>query len=298
MARALTLRPSAKINWSLRVGRRNDDGYHDVQTILQSIDVSDTLVFTRRVGPFAMTSRSTDVPVGESNLVWRAARAVWLAAGRAGDPRDAHVKLTKEIPVGAGLGGGSADAAAALVGLNAIWNLKIPSGDLAQLGASLGADVPFFLTGGTAMGVGRGDQIFPLVDVKPLGVVLITPPFGVSTAEAYGWFDADGPAQKPATPGPSVVDGLPVGWPAGPLHIINDLQPPVARRHPLIQEAIDACRAEGAMGAAMTGSGSAVFGVFSLAGAPRAARRLRRREWQVLATRTLTRTQARRRLTL
>jgi 4-diphosphocytidyl-2-C-methyl-D-erythritol kinase len=82
----------------------------------------------------------------------------------------------------------------ALVGLNATWNLKIPSGDLAQLGASLGADVPFFLTGGTAMGVGRGDQIFPLVDVKPLGVVIIKPSFGVSTADAYGWLDADGRA--------------------------------------------------------------------------------------------------------
>jgi 4-diphosphocytidyl-2-C-methyl-D-erythritol kinase len=119
----------------------------------------------------------------------------------------------------------------------------------------------------------------------------------VSTADAYGWLDADGGAHL-SDPGLSAVEGLPVGWPGGPLHIFNDLQPPVARRHPLIQEAIDACRAEGAIAAAMTGSGSAVFGVFPLAGAPRAARRLRRREWQVLATRTLTRTQARRRLTL
>ena len=294
MARTLTLRPPAKINWSLRIGRRREDGYHDVETILQSIDLSDTLVFTRKAGPFGFTSSAADVPADESNLIWRAARALWTAAGRTDDPRDAHAKLTKAIPVGAGLGGGSADAAAALVGLNAIWNLKFPAAVLAHIGASLGADVPFFMTGGTAMGVGRGDRIYPLVDVKPMGLVIIKPSFGVSTADAYRWLDEDGLTQ------PSQGGGLDLqaGWPAGMLHIINDLQAPVARRHPVIQDAIDACRREGALAAAMTGSGSAVFGVFQSAAALRAARRLRRRDWLVVVTRTLTRAQARRRLTL
>jgi len=294
MARTLTLRPPAKINWSLRIGPRREDGYHDVETILQSIDLSDTLVFTRKAGPFSLTSTGADVPVDESNLIWRAARALWTAAGRTDHPHDAHVKLTKAIPVGAGLGGGSADAAAALVGLNAIWHLKFSPGVLAHIGAGLGADVPFFMTGGTAIGVGRGDRIYPLVDVKPMGLVLIKPSFGVATADAYRWLDEDTAAQ----PAPSACADLPSGWPAGSLHILNDLQAPVTRRHPQVQEAIDALRREGALAAAMTGSGSAIFGVFQSAAALRAARRLRRRDWLVVVTRTLTRAQARRRLTL
>ena len=294
MARALTLRPSAKINWSLRVGPRRADGYHDVQTILQSIDLSDTLVFRRTPGAFVLASSSAGVPADETNLVWRAAHAIWRAAGRAGDPRGAHVKLTKGIPVGAGLGGGSADAAAALVGLNAIWNLKMPRADLALVAATLGADVPFFLTGGTAMGLGRGDVIYPLADVKKLGLVILKPSFGVRTADAYGWHAGDTREDQPDSTGEAVA----VGWPAGPVRIINDLQMPVARRHPLIDEAIAACRREGALAAAMTGSGSAVFGVFPTGGANRAARRLQRPDWQVLPTRTLTRAEARRRLAL
>jgi 4-diphosphocytidyl-2-C-methyl-D-erythritol kinase len=294
MPRALTLRPPAKINWSLIVGPRQPDGYHDVRTILQTIDLSDTLVIKSKPGPFTLVSRSSDAPADATNLVYRAAHALWSAAGRSGDPRDASVQLTKAVPVGAGLGGGSADAAAALVGLNAVWQFKIARPDLMRLGASLGADVPFFLAGGTALGVGRGDEVYPLADVRRLGIVIIKPTFGVSTADAYGWLDAD----RQAAPSGRVATDLDVGWPTGPMRLINDLQSPVSGRHAVIQEAIDACLAEGALAAAMTGSGSAVFGVFSMAAAPRAARRLRRRAWRVLPTRTLSRTEAGRRMTL
>ena len=294
MSSALTLHPPAKINWSLLVGPRRDDGYHDVRTILQTIDLCDTLAIKSKPGPFVFTSSSRDVPQDDSNLVWRAARALWSAAGRPGDPRDARVKLTKRIPVGAGLGGGSSDAAAALVGLNAIWQLKFGGHDLVRLAASLGADVPYFLTGGTALGVGRGDEVYPLVDTKRFGIVVLKPSFGVSTADAYGWLDTDRESDRIAC----ACAELQVGWPAGPLRIINDLQTPVSRRHPAIQDAIEACYREGAVAAAMTGSGSAVFGVFLPANGPRAARRLRRREWQVLPTRTLSRAEAGRRMAL
>jgi 4-diphosphocytidyl-2-C-methyl-D-erythritol kinase len=294
MVRALTLHPPAKINWSLHVGPPQEDGYHAVRTVLQTIDLSDTLVFRPHHGPFALVTKATDVPADATNLVWRAAHALWTAAGRDGDPRDAHVTLVKRIPVGAGLGGGSADAAAALVGLNAIWRCRLTRHDLAHLGAALGADVPFFLTGGTGLGVGRGDEVYPLMDVKRLALVIIKPDFGVSTAQAYGWLDADRRDRGPA----SVGTELPVGWPAGPIAITNDLQLPVTARHPVIQEAIDACLEAGAMAAAMSGSGSAVFGVFSSSAAPRAARRLRRRDWRVVATRTLRRREAERRMAL
>jgi 4-diphosphocytidyl-2-C-methyl-D-erythritol kinase len=293
-SRSVILRPPAKINWSLIVGPRQSDGYHDVRTILQTIDLSDTLEIKATRGPFMLTSRSNEAPADASNLVWRAAQALWSAAGRAGDPRDARVKLTKVVPVGAGLGGGSADAAAALIGLNAIWKLKIPLPELVQIGAALGADVPFFFTGGTALGVGRGDEVYPLADIRRFGLVIVKPAFGVSTAEAYGWLDAERQADRVAC----ACAEINVGWPSGPLRIINDLQTPVSRRHSAIQDAIEACYRAGALAAAMTGSGSAVFAVFSPAQAARAARRLQRRDWRVLSTRTLSRTEASRRMAL
>jgi 4-diphosphocytidyl-2-C-methyl-D-erythritol kinase len=190
-ARAIILRPSAKVNLLLRVGPRRPDGYHEVRTLLQSIAISDTLTITARRGPFVLATRTPGVPTDASNLVWKAAAALWRAAGRDGDPRDAHVKLDKQIPTAAGLGGGSADAAAALLGLNRLWDLRLSRRDVVALAARLGADVPFFLLGGTALGVGRGDEIYPVDDIERLGVVVIKPSFGVATAEAYGWFDAD-----------------------------------------------------------------------------------------------------------
>ncbi len=296
MARALTLRPPAKINLLLRVGPRQETGYHDVRTIMQTIGVSDALTFTPRTGPFGLSSRSHGVPADETNLVWRAATALWRAAGRAGDPRDVHITLDKDIPVAAGLGGGSADAAAALVGLNRVWGLGLPIRDLTRLARELGADVPFFLLGGTAIGTGRGDDVYPLEDASRLGVVVIKPALSVSTADAYGWLDAD--CLAGVTGGGRAPMDLAVGWVSGPVAVVNDLEGPVCRRHPQVQDAIEACLGAGALAAAMSGSGSAVFGVFSESAAPRAARRLRRPDWLVLPTRTLARAEARRRIGL
>ena len=120
MSRTLVLRPPAKINLTLRVGPLRGDGFHDVRTLLQSIALSDTLTVTARRGPFALAAGGPGVPTDETNLVSRAAAALWRALGRDGEPRDAHVKLVKQIPLAAGLGGGSADAAAALVALNVV----------------------------------------------------------------------------------------------------------------------------------------------------------------------------------
>jgi 4-diphosphocytidyl-2-C-methyl-D-erythritol kinase len=296
MARALTLRPCAKINLLLRVGPRRDDGFHDVRTILQTIGLADTLVMTPRSGPFVLAARSPGLAADRTNLVWRAAAALWRAAGRAGDPRDVHVKLEKVIPAAAGLGGGSADAAAALVGLNRIWSLGLSPRDLAQLAAELGSDVPFFLVGGTAIGLGRGDEVYPLEDAARLGVIVIKPAFSVNTADAYAWLDAD------RAGGQTQGDGRPaevsLGWVSGPVSLANDLQGPVARRHPGIVQAIEACQRAGALGAVMSGSGSAVFGLVPEATAARAARTLRRPDWLVLPAHTVGRTEARRRLGL
>jgi len=298
MSRILVLRPSAKINLTLRVGPRLPDGYHEVRTLLQSVALSDSLTLAARRGPFALATRTPGVPADRDNLVWKAAELLWRSAGRTGEPRDAHVKLEKGIPSAAGLGGGSADAAAALVGLNTLWDLRRPRRELLKLASMLGSDVPFFLQGGTAFGVGRGDELYPVDDIHRLGLIVIKPSFGVSAADAYRWLDEDRAAGEASESGAGVRRDLEVGWPNGPIALGNDLEEPVSRRHPAIREMVAACLREGAAAAAMTGSGSAVFGVFSEASAKRAIRRLQRPDWLVQLTRTLSRQESRRRLGL
>ncbi len=293
-ARSLVLRPSAKINLTLRVGPVRADGFHEVRTLLQSIALADTLTITGRSGPFVLTVRGPGAPEGRDNLVYRAAERLWQHVGRTGEPRDAHVRLEKRIPSAAGLGGGSADAAAALVGLTQAWDERVSRRDLARLAAELGSDVPFFLQGGTVLAAGRGEEIYPVDDVRRLGVVVIKPSFGVGTADAYRWHD-EGGAPREERGGPAEVD---LGWGSGGVALINDLEGPVAARHPEIGEMLRALVREGALGAAMTGSGSAVFGLFTEVAARRAVTRLQRPDWLVMLTRTLGRREAAKRLGL
>lgn len=293
----LILRPSAKINLNLRVGPRRPDGYHDVRTVLQSIALHDELRIQATRGPFELVVEGAGVPAGDTNLVWRAARALWTALRRGGEPQHARVTLDKQIPVGAGLGGGSADAAAALLGLHKLWKGRLAPADLHRLAAGLGADVPFFLVGGTAIGVDRGDEIYPLVDGPRLGVIIVQPPFAVATADAYRWFDEGHAA--PADAG-AIGGRIKMGWPTGPLAVVNDLQAPVAARYPILTDIIWACRRAGAEAAGMTGSGSAVFAVLDPGAVAGAAQELARKSegWRVLATRTLARRDACRRIGL
>jgi 4-diphosphocytidyl-2-C-methyl-D-erythritol kinase len=228
-------------------------------------------------------------------LIWRAAAALWRALGRDGEPRDAHVRLEKNIPAAAGLGGGSANAAAALVGLNRLWQGRLTLQGLVPIAATLGADVPFFLVGGTAVGVGRGDEIYPVDDVSRLGVIIIKPSIQVATPDAYRWLDEDRAAGRG---GGAMAKPLDVGWSHGPVAVGNDLQASVARRHAVIDEMVSACLRQGALTSAMTGSGSAVFGVFREAAARAALQRLQRPDWWLALTRTLSRSEARRQMGL
>ena len=300
MGRTLVLRPAAKINLTLRVGPARGDGYHDVRTLMQSVAVMDTLTVTARRGPFNFQASGAGVPADDTNLVARAAAALWRALGRDGVPRDAHIKLVKQIPIAAGLGGGSADAAAALIGLNTIWDGRRSPQQLAAIGATLGSDVPFFLQGGTALATGRGDEVYPVDDASRFGVVIIKPSFGVATADAYRWLDEDRAASGDLGPntGQALARDLDIGWKVGPIALVNARQDPVARRHAAITEIVGALARAGARAAAMTGSGSAVFGLFGEAQAPRAARRLQRPDWLVLVSRTLARREASRRIGL
>ena len=160
----------AKINLSLEVIGRRDDGYHEIATILQTVDLADTV--TLRAGD-GLTVECDDASLsGQDNIVWRAAVAL---ANHTGIASNAHITIEKRIPVAAGLGGGSADAAEALRGLNRLWRLDLPEPELASVAASLGSDVPFLLNGGTALATGRGEQVQPLCGADGLPVLLVAP---------------------------------------------------------------------------------------------------------------------------
>ena len=249
-ARSVVVRAFAKINLSLRLTGTRPDGFHELQTVLQAIDLADTLTCSARPGPFRLACRAAGVPRDRGNLVWRAADALWRAAGRDGDPRDAAIAITKRIPPQGGLGGGSSDAAAALLALRRVWGVPIEDEQLHAIGRSLGADVPFFLVGGTALGLGRGDELYPLADLPRWWVLLALPPFGVSTADAYGWFDADQADGAPPGAGHQRLDGV---WLAHATALVNDLEAPVVRRHPEIGRLRDVLKDRGAVMAAMSG---------------------------------------------
>lgn len=296
----MRVRAFAKINRSLRVMGVRADGYHELRTVFQSIALHDTLTIRAARGPFRLTCDDPDCPGDETNLIWRAVARVWTASGRRGAPRDISIDLQKRIPAQAGLGGGSSDAAAALRALGRRW--RVTDARVRDIGAELGADVPFFFEGGTALGLERGDLLFPLIDEPPAWVVLVLPGFGVSTKDAFSWFDGDGARGFPLDEPRGTQPGVPGSLPGSPqrlalrpnglarAELLNDLEAPVVARHPEIGRIISALRRQEAAQAAMSGSGSAVFGLFpARAAALDAARALERRSRRVLVTRTLNR---------
>jgi 4-diphosphocytidyl-2-C-methyl-D-erythritol kinase len=286
------VRAHAKVNLDLRILGTRPDGYHELRTVFQSIELHDTLVCAERPGPFSLKSRSAAIPLDHTNLVWIAAASLWKALGRAGEPTDTHVTLDKVIPLQAGLGGGSADAAAALLAFARLWG-GAPLTLLREIATGIGADVPFFLSGGTALGLGRGEEIYPLVDLPPHWIVVVQPAYGVSTAEAYTWYDEDRVAGVKEQ---RELQVLPVPWPSRAAQMINDLEPPVVRRHPEITDIKARLKEGGAVASAMSGSGSAVFGLFrTRPAAVRMLRPLAKGGAKTVLTRTLTRAEHERR---
>ena len=291
--RSISLPSFAKINLDLRVLGTRSDGYHDLRTVFQSLAIFDNVTVTIRRGPLAVTCDEPDIPIDRRNLVWKAASLLHrTVTGKTTALRNVLIDLRKRVPSEAGLGGGSSNAAMTLLALNKLWKLELDLASLSRIGARLGADVPYFLHGGTALGLGRGDDIYPLTDMPPVHVVILRPGFGVATADAYTWFDEDRRRDKEPHPRP-----VPLGWPAWSTTLRNDLENPVVGHHPAIgrikQSLIDA----GAAFAAMSGSGSAVFGLFERADAARrTANDLARPGWLSLHTRTLNRREYARRI--
>jgi 4-diphosphocytidyl-2-C-methyl-D-erythritol kinase len=270
------VRAFAKVNLTLRVLGVAPDGYHELRTTFQTLTLHDTLTFAAVPGPFGILCDDARCPTDETNLVWRAAHLMWRACGRRRAVEGLRVTLVKRIPLQSGLGGGSSDAASTLRALSVLWDVALESRSLESMARELGADVPFFLEGGTALGLGRGDRLLPLPDLPSVPVVLVVPPFGVATREAYTWWDQDVGTSHPnmgaghqdvgagfSRPFPdparrSTIPGLDL-----PLaEIRNDLQPPVSRRQRQVARIVSRLNRLGAQHAAMSGSGSAVFGVF------------------------------------
>jgi 4-diphosphocytidyl-2-C-methyl-D-erythritol kinase len=281
-ARHLLLHASAKVNLVLEVLGKRDDGYHELVTVMQAVDLSDRI--TLEDGEeLTLGGRAVGVPTDDRNLALRAARALREAAGV---DRGARITLDKRIPVAAGLGGGSADAAAVLVGLNRLWRLRWPIPRLEEVATGLGMDVPFFLRGGTALATGRGERIEPLRG-RALGLVLVNPRFAVSTAEMYARVTpemyTDGRHAKTLCAG---VGGRSPARVAANLY--NGLQEPALAAYPPIGRIRAALLAAGALGALMSGSGPTVFGVArSFEHARQIRRRLTRGAWDCWAVRTL-----------
>jgi len=208
--RSISLPSFAKINLDLRVLGTRSDGYHDLRTVFQSLAIFDNVTVTIRRGPLAVTCDEPDIPIDRRNLVWKAASLLHrTVTGKTTALRNVLIDLRKRVPSEAGLGGGSSNAAMTLLALNKLWKLELDLASLSRIGARLGADVPYFLHGGTALGLGRGDDIYPLTDMPPVHVVILRPGFGVATADAYTWFDEDRRRDKEPHPRP-----VPLGWPA------------------------------------------------------------------------------------
>ena len=263
----------AKVNLCLHVMGKRPDNYHELRTIFQTISLHDTLKLSvtprQPRGNFQIFMQTSDpeLPAGPENLVVRAIHAIIPEIGFGGS---ISVHLDKKIPVARGLGGGSSDAAAALIGMLRLTNADLPLPRLMEIAAGLGADVPFFLFGGRALAVNRGDEIYPLEDEPRRTIVVVSPKgIGVSTKEAYEWL---APELTRLSKPNRIWKFCALCW-SRQGTLSNDFEGPVFSRHPRLGEIRDGLLKRGAADAALAGSGSAVFGVFrNPARARRAAR--------------------------
>ena len=257
MARPLLLVAAAKINLSLDVLGLREDGYHLVEMVMQTIDLCDYITLDGvETGDIEIHCYHPHVPWGKKNLVWKAAH---LLRKEYGSPEmGASITITKNIPVAAGLAGGSADAAAALKGLNQLWNLSLPPPTLARLGARLGADVPFCLLGGTALARGVGEALTPLPPAPKLWVVLLKPDLGVSTAEVYNNYDSSLVQRRPSTQ--TLIAALAAAnLPTMAASMANVLESVTFARLPILRQLKQRAMELGALAALMSGSGPTVY---------------------------------------
>ena len=258
--KGIRLRAFAKVNYALEVRGRRPDGYHDIRSVMQSVSLADEVEIERSGKGFELLVKPEETEIGppEKNTVYRA----WTALQQlTGEGLPVRIQLRKRIPAGAGLAGGSADAAATLVGLNALFGLRLDDGEIRGLGVRVGADVPFCLTGGTALGEGVGEILGPLPAPPAHHLVIAKPERSADTGAVYRLYDEL--TAKPRNCVQSVVNALRAGdLSALAGSIGNDLAPVTEKLVPEVEILRERLLGLGALGAGMTGSGTAVYGIF------------------------------------
>jgi 4-diphosphocytidyl-2-C-methyl-D-erythritol kinase len=276
----ITLRSPAKINLCLSVLGKRSDGYHDVEMLMQMVGLYDEVTVSFGGNGVSVTCDQSAVPSGEKNIAWKAATEMLRAAG---STAGLVIRIRKSIPVAAGLGGGSGNAAAVLAASNRLLQAGLDRNRLGDIGARIGMDVPFFFHGPTALARGRGENVTPLPPLPRFWVLLVNPGFETSTAWVYNNVNLGLTKKVDCTK----IAGLNVGSIAEKLH--NDLETVTAAAHPVIGRIGAALKTYGALGVRMSGSGPTVYGMFETETACRtAAAGLSGEGWRIYPAETLT----------
>jgi 4-diphosphocytidyl-2-C-methyl-D-erythritol kinase len=272
----LTLKAHAKINWFLRVTGKRADGFHEIESLFQRVSLRDELTFEEASSLSVVTEAA--IP-SDDNLVIKAALKLRETAGVT---KGARLGLIKNIPIAAGLGGGSSDAAVTLTGLNNLWELGFPDERLGEMAAELGSDVPFFLGGPSALATGRGEKLSLVDSGKSVALLLLNPGIGVSAGWAYS--NLQGFSEEDSGYADSFLQNLVSGdWAALREMAVNDLEAPVVKKHPVVGELKAALIETGALYAAMSGSGPTVFGIFPDTEAAKRASETIKSPWSAVA---------------
>ncbi len=258
MQRRFSLPSFAKINWHLRVLGKRGDGFHELFTVFQTVSLHDIIWFSES-GELTLTCDDETVPTDEQNLILKAASAL---RERFEIEKGAAIHLEKRIPSPGGLGGGSSNAAVALIGLCRLWDLQIESNELNRIAPSLGSDVPFFLTGGTAIGTGRGELIERIADADEQFMLIVTPEIAVSTREAFERINVGTLTNDALNRILPVCRSEADSCDLGHTVLKNDFEESVFDAHPEIRRVKETLLKLGAVNAAMSGSGASVFAIF------------------------------------
>lgn len=279
----------AKINWTLEILGRRADSYHELRTILQTVDVCDQMQFAATESRIVLTCDHPEVPCDETNLIYRAAI---LLKELTGCDKGVKVHLQKRIPIGAGLGGGSSNAAITLLALIRLWELDIAPRDLFRLGSQLGSDVPFFFFGGTGIGIGRGDEVYSMADIEAQHLLLVNPGVHVPTREIYGNLSSELTSLAAVNNMPFSLEAAYARMRGAQWQLKNDLERPALALYPPIGQVKERLKELNAAAVLMSGSGATVFAVFeSEAALAQATNELSKTDWWCATTRTLNRSQ-------
>jgi len=283
--KTIKIKSPAKINLGLKIIGKRSDGYHNIETIFQMISLYDDITLTESGTGITLHSNNRDIPLNEKNLAYKAA---YLLRERTGVKKGVKIEIDKNIPISAGLGGGSSNAAVTLLGLNYIWELRLSKEELLSIARLLGADVPFFLSGVRAFGTERGDELQILSVTSKFYVILLNPRISISTEWVYKNLKLEltkgrkNISMKEFISEKRDVEDLAV-------ILFNDLESVVVEKYDVISRMKELLLSAGASGSLMSGSGSTVFGIFKdYSSAKQAGEMLKRDEWSLFLAESLT----------